>query len=87
MGGIKWRAIFGLGLVFTALAFSQRWLFGLVFLLWMLPDIRSGTTHFLEPVSRRQNPFVYWAVILTWVLLSLYLLLEPLLVKFFWTYR
>ncbi len=86
MGGIKWRALLGLGLVFTALAFNLRWLFGVIFLLWMLPDIRSGTTHFLEPVSRRQNPFVYWAVIITWVLLSLYLLVEPLLFRYLRTW-
>lgn len=79
MNGIKWRALLGLALVFTALVLNLNWLFGLVFMLWILPDIRTGTTHFLETVSRRQNPVTYWAVVLTWLSLSLYLLLEPLL--------
>lgn len=47
---------------------------GLLFLFWVVPDLRSGRTHFLELVERRSNPAVYWLIIGTWIVLSLYLL-------------
>lgn len=72
--GFKWRAILGLVIVSLAVVFDATWAWGLLFLLWLLPDLRSGHTHFLEHVQRRTNPIVYWLIMVTWVVLSLYLL-------------
>lgn len=80
MEHIKWRASIGLALIIIAAIFNLGWLFGLVFLVWILPDIRSGKTHFLEPVERDENPVLFWAIVVVWSLLSLYMLLEPLLI-------
>lgn len=73
---VKWRAILGLLLVALAVLSEFNWVWGLLFLLWVIPDIRQGSTHFLEHVERRKNPIVYWLIISVWAGLSLYLLLE-----------
>lgn len=73
--GIKWRAISGLLLVSVAVLFEFHWLWGLLFLLWIIPDLITGSTHFLEHVDRKNNPIVYWLIIATWASLSSYLLL------------
>ena len=73
---VKWRAILGLCLVLLSVAFEAMWVWGVLFLIWVIPDIKNGSTHFLEHVERDRNPIVYWVIIVTWVVLSLYLFAE-----------
>ena len=73
---IKWRSLIGLIGIYLIILFEQDWGWGVLFLFWVLPDPMSGTTYFIEPLSRQFNPFLYWAVVLTWIVLSLYLLLD-----------
>lgn len=69
---IKWRPLLGLGLIFCAILFNWNWIWSLLFLLWVIPDIVSGVTYFLEPIYKLENPALYWAVIITWLTLSIY---------------
>ena len=71
----KWRSVVGVLLIWVAVLMDLGWVWGLLFLLWVLPDLKSGQTHFLEPVSRRDNPWIYWGIVLTWLILSGFLLL------------
>jgi len=72
----RWRAILGLVIVAIAVLSDASWIWGVLFLLWVVPDIRRGSTHFMEHVERRNNPVVYWLIIVTWLTLSIYLLAE-----------
>ncbi len=75
----KWRAMLGLVIVAVAVVTEANWIWGLLFLLWVVPDIQSGSTHFLEYVERNRNPVVYWLIMITWLALSAYLLVEGLI--------
>ena len=75
----KWRAIAGLLLLAVAVLLEANWLWGTFFLLWVIPDIKYGVTHFMERIDRRESPLVYWLIIITWVCLSVHLLVEPLI--------
>lgn len=75
---IKWRSLLGLIVVYLAIFLEADWLWGALFLLWVIPDLKSGTTHFIEAISRSQNPAMYWAVVLTWIGLSAYLLINAI---------
>ncbi|MEM7377282.1 MAG: VOC family protein [Pseudomonadota bacterium] len=77
-GAVKWRAIAGLSVVAAAVLLEANWLWGVLFLLWVVPDLKSGVTHFLERVDRREHPALFWTITLTWLGLSAYLLVEPL---------
>jgi len=70
---VKWRAILGLGIVLLSVVFDAMWIWGILFLIWIVPDIKSGSTHFLEHVERRENPVIFWLIVGTWLALSLYL--------------
>jgi hypothetical protein len=76
---VKWRAISGLGLILVAILLEQNWIWGVFFLLWLLPDLKHGITHFMERIERHNNPIIYWLIMGVWLSLSIYLLLEPLL--------
>ena len=75
----KWRAIAGLILVVVAVLLEANWIWGALFLLWVIPDIKYGVTHFMERIDRRKNSVTFWLVVATWVCLSIYLLVEPLI--------
>ncbi|WP_261835505.1 VOC family protein [Vibrio ishigakensis] len=70
----KWRAILGLCLVVVAVITEMNWIWGALFLSWVIPDIYTASTHFFEPVQRKHNPIIYWLIIGTWLLLSVYML-------------
>lgn len=69
---LKWRSILGLLLVWFAMWFNWQWAWGILFLLWVIPDIISGITYFMEPVSKHENPILYWTIIISWLLTSIY---------------
>lgn len=73
---LKWRSFIGLLAVYGAILLEADWIWAALFLFWVIPDLKSGTTFFIEPLSRQQNPTLYWAVVLTWLGLSGYLLLN-----------
>ncbi len=72
----KWRTVLGLVLVYTSVLFEWNWLWGIFFLLWVLPDLRSGSTYFLEIINRRENPILYWLIMVTWLSLSVWMMLD-----------
>ncbi|MEM9555724.1 MAG: hypothetical protein AAGC60_15830 [Acidobacteriota bacterium] len=75
-GTIKWRASLGLLIVAAAILLDADWIWGFLFLLWVIPDVRRGSTHFLEHIERRKNPVIYWLIVSTWSVLAIYLMVE-----------
>lgn len=69
---IKWKAVSGLLFILLSVFLNWSWLWGVLFLAWVIPDIKSGYTHLFETVSRQENPVLYKLIIGMWILLSLY---------------
>jgi len=70
----KWRSILGLIFIYLAVWFNWQWAWGVLFLLWVVPDLLSGVTYFMEPISKKENPILFWIIILSWILMSVYLI-------------
>lgn len=70
----KWRTILGLILVWIAVWFGWDWVWGLLFLFWVIPDLFSGVTHFMEPIFRQENPILYWLIMASWLVMCIYLI-------------
>ncbi len=68
----KWRSILGLILIYMAMWFNWQWIWGILFLAWVIPDIFSGITYFMEPVEKSKNPFLYWFIIISWIAMGVY---------------
>ena len=69
---LKWRTILGLIFMYIAIWFNWQWAWGILFLLWVIPDIFSGITYFMEPVEKKESPILYWVIIISWILMSVY---------------
>lgn len=78
----KWRTIVALVLMFLVIYFEQEWGWGLLFLVWVIPDLFRGVTYFVEPVRRDTHPLLYWVIIISWILLSVYSL-SPLFINYY----
>lgn len=65
---LPWAA---LAVMWVASYFGWVWLFAILFIAWTIPDLRSGHTHLMGPVSRAERPMLYWSIIASWWLLSI----------------
>ena len=69
---IKWRSILGLILLWVAMWYNLQWVWGILFLIWVIPDLMSGMTYFLEPVSKTEDPILYWTIMVSWIAMCAY---------------
>lgn len=69
---IKWRTIIALILMYIAMFMNWEWAWGILFLFWVIPDIFSGVTYFIEPIEKKQNPILYWIIVVSWILMAIY---------------
>ncbi|PAB59057.1 B12-binding domain-containing radical SAM protein [Anaeromicrobium sediminis] len=68
----KWRTFLALGLIATSLFMNWNWIWSVFFLYWAILDIKSGYTFSVEPISRNENPILYWLIIILWLGLAIY---------------
>ncbi len=69
---IKWRTIVALILMYVAILMNWEWAWGVLFLFWVIPDIFSGITYFIEPISKKEDQVLYWIIIISWLLMAIY---------------
>ena len=69
---IKWRTIIALVLMYIAIIMNWQWAWGILFLLWVIPDILTGMTYFIEPIEKKEHPLLYWVIIASWILMAFY---------------
>ena len=81
---IKWKAIIGLVLVVTSVVMNWPVLLGFLYLTWAIQDIQTGYAFILEDVSRADHPILYWLTVGIWLLSGLYVVAEPLIVRFWY---
>lgn len=74
---LKWRAILSLVLVYASIFTGWYWLWGVLLLFWVYGDLVSGQCWLSEILDRRNDPILYYLVVMTWVFLGLYLVAEP----------
>lgn len=67
----KTKSKLALILIFIAVLTNNYWLFGFLFLIWAILDIRNRQTHLLDTIQRNENPILYWIVVITWFLFAI----------------
>ncbi len=59
--------IAALVVVVAAVVLNFQWLWALLFLTWSVPSLFTGVTYLVQPISRDENPWLYWIVVLLWL--------------------
>lgn len=63
----KWLTLIGLPvLLFTSLA-SIYTLWGVLFMIWGLTSLRTGQVYLLETIYRRDDPALFWVIVVLWI--------------------
>ena len=76
MQAFPWRSAVALVLILIIFVFNLSWVWALVALLWIVPDLMSGTTFLMEPIERARNPILYWIILLVWLGVGTHAVLE-----------
>lgn len=60
-------------------AFSIYWPWGLLFIFWSIQSWRTGQVFLIAPVTRQQEPVLFWCISALWLLFGLWELAYDLL--------
>ncbi len=65
-----WPAAIELAVVYIAVFMDWNWVWGILFLMWVIPWIVLRETHLIVRVRRAESPVLYWLIIGSWIGLS-----------------
>jgi len=66
----KWKTILALILMAFAIYFDWSWFWAVFILIGLVHIIKTGEIHFVEAVTRKEDPNLYWFMIGLWTLLA-----------------
>jgi len=75
----KWPTVLALVIIYIAVIFGWNWVWGILFLIWTVPSLYSGEIHLVQSITKKENPILFWLIILTWLGLSALLILGDFL--------
>ena len=58
--------------MYVAIFMNWEWMWGILFLYWVIPDLFSGVTYFVEPIHKKTDPNLYGIIVVSWIVLALY---------------
>lgn len=68
----KCRTIVALALLILAIIYEWNWFWALFIFLGLVHIIRSGEIHFVEFITKKEHPKLYWIMILICSFLAIY---------------
>lgn len=74
----KWKTIIALLLMAFAIILEWNWFWAIFIVLGLINVIKSGEIHFVESVTRKEAPKLYWVMVFIWMILALYSVLNYL---------
>lgn len=77
-----WVTVAALILIYLSLWFEWNWIWGLLFLMWTVHAVLVRETFLVQTVKRDDTPVLYWAVVTTWALLSVVIVVDDLINRF-----
>ncbi|MEO1058970.1 MAG: hypothetical protein AAFY28_18840 [Actinomycetota bacterium] len=67
---VVWPVGIALTLLWVAALSGQVWVFAVLFVGWALFDVAAGESHFIRRVARAEHPILFWAIVVSWIALS-----------------
>lgn len=54
------------------------WIWGLMFLWWLVPSVMSGQAQLVFPVQADEDPILFWVVVVLWAVFGLMMIAASL---------
>jgi len=67
----KIKSKLALTFILVVVLTGKYWLFGFLFLIWVILDLKNGQTYLLEIIQRKDNPILYWLIVIMWLIFSI----------------
>ncbi|WP_420584807.1 hypothetical protein [Ruegeria sp.] len=67
-----------LPILLVATALGLYWVWGLLFVWWIVPTILNGQAFLIFEVNRDDDAFLYWAIVCLWALSGLMMIAASL---------
>ena len=71
--------IVALVVVYLAVLMGWQWVWGVLFMMWTIPALFTGEVHLIGTIAKKKNPVMFWLILFTWVVLSIYLIVADLI--------
>ncbi len=71
---IRWKSILALVMIGVGFVFDLYWIWGILFLIWAINDLRNRSTYLLDYIPRSDAPILYWIIVLMWLFLGIWTL-------------
>lgn len=68
----KWKTILALFFLILAILLDWNWFWALFILIGLLHVFRTKEIHFVESITKKDNPKLYWFMIVLWTLMAIY---------------
>lgn len=68
----KWRTVLALVMMYVIFIMNWEWMWGILFLIWVIPDLITGSTYFVEAIHKKENPLLYWMIVISWIIMALF---------------
>ena len=62
-----WLTWVALATIWCAALLDQVWIFSLLLIAWVIFDLRTGESLFIQRITRREQPVTYWIILLSWI--------------------
>jgi len=76
---INWLALITLAI---ATIYNAYWVWGLLFIFWAIRGLWDPVTALIKPVSKVENPTLFWTINLMWLFFGIWYFAYDLLWRF-----
>jgi hypothetical protein len=66
-----WKSKLSLFVIIAGFIFNTYWIWGILFLIWAINDLRTGYTYLMDEISRWEAPVLYWTIVLMWLFFAI----------------
>jgi radical SAM superfamily enzyme YgiQ (UPF0313 family) len=71
---VRWKSILALAMIAIGFFFNFYWIWGVLFILWAVNDLRQHHTYLLDDIPRSESPVLYTIVVAMWLFLGIWTL-------------
>ena len=75
---VKWPTAIAIPILLLATYMAWYWVWGILFLYWAFPGLRSGEAYLVEPIERLRNPILFWIITAMWAGFGLWTIVADL---------
>ena len=68
----KWKTMLALILLICAILLEWNWFWAVFIFIGLVHIIRSKEIHFVESITQKENPKLYWFMVILWTLMAIY---------------